>query len=102
MSNDETGANVADTDINSADVDGTNPPERDSTAAEGSGDDAARGNLDGSNAVDEPRDRALDEAGGNGSFDSSDSGDSRDTGAAHPDGSASDAGGSGQDNGLAQ
>ena len=56
-----------------------------------------RGNLDGSNAVDEPRDRSLDQAGGNGSFDdASDSGD-----AGEADGTASDAGDSGQDNGLA-
>ncbi|GAA2487206.1 hypothetical protein [Terrabacter carboxydivorans] len=95
-STDESGAGMADTDINSADPDGTNPPERDSTAAEGSGDDADRGNLDGSNAVDEPRDRSLDQAasgaGGNGSFDD---------GADDPaDGAASDTYDAGQDNGL--
>ena len=93
MSNDETGASVADSDINSADADGTNPPARDSAAVQGSGDDADRGNLDGSNAVDEPRDRSLDQAGGNGSFDDA----SEQTGT---ESDASDLGDSGQDSGL--
>lgn len=92
MSNDETGASVADSDINSADADGTNPPARDSAAVQGSGDDADRGNLDGSNPVAEPRDRSLDQAGGNGSFDD---------GSQEPtDGAASDTYDAGQDNGL--
>lgn len=91
-STDESGAGMADTDINSADPDGTNLPEGSSAAAQGSGDDADRGNLDGSNAVDEPRDRSLDQAGGNGSFE--------DASEQPGDGSASDAGESGQDNGL--
>ncbi|GGN03162.1 hypothetical protein GCM10009721_33020 [Terrabacter tumescens] len=90
-STDESGAGMADTDINSTDPEGTNPPERDSTAAQGSGDDADRGNLDGSNAVDEPRDRSLEQAGGNGSFD-----DVSD----RPNGAESDVVDSGQDNGL--
>ena len=70
-STDESAPSMADTDINSTDADGTNVPghERDSAAAQGSGDDADRGNLDGSNPVAEPRDRSLDQAGGNGSFD---------------------------------
>lgn len=95
MSNDDTGANVADTDVNSTDADGTNPPERDSAAVQGSGDDAERGNLDGSNAPDEPRDRSLDQAAGNGSFDqvSDQSSDSETS-------DTSDLGESGQDNGL--
>ncbi len=92
MSNDETGASVADSDINSTDADGTNPPARDSAAVQGSGDDADRGNLDGSNPVAEPRDRSLDQAGGNGSFDD---------GSQEPtDGAASDTYDAGQDNGL--
>ena len=109
---DESGAGMADSDINSTHADGSgNLGHGDgrSTAEAASGDDAARGNLDGSNAVDEPRARALDEAGGNGSFDSTDTTDSGDThdtgdhtGAPHPDGSVSDAGESGQDNGLAE
>ena len=68
-STDESGAGMADTDINSTDPDGTNFPEGSSAATQGSGDDADRGNLDGSNPVAEPRDRSLDQAGGNGSFD---------------------------------
>ena len=69
-----------------------------SAAEAASGDDAARGNLDGGNAVDEPRQRSLDQAGGNGSFDSAS--DSEDAAASDP--SASDAGDSGQDNGLGE
>jgi hypothetical protein len=93
---------MADTDINSTDADGTNVPGHDDGSdgptPQGQGDDAERGNLDGSNAVDEPRGRALDEARGNGSFDEvSDSGDAGET-----DGTASDAGDSGQDNGLSE
>ncbi|GAA2742572.1 hypothetical protein GCM10009868_13050 [Terrabacter aerolatus] len=91
-STDESGAGMADTDINSADPDGTNLPEGSGAAAQGSGDDADRGNLDGSNALDEPRNRSLDQAGGNGSFD--------DASEQSGDASASDAGESGQDNGL--
>jgi hypothetical protein len=93
MSNtDESGAGMADTDINSTDTDGTNVPDGDaSAAAQGSGDDADRGNLDGSNAVAEPRDRSLDQAGGNGSFD-----DVSD----QTNGAESDAADAGQDNGL--
>lgn len=95
-STEESGAGMADTDINSTHTDGTNVPGDDSAAAQGSGEDAARGNLDGSNAVAEPRDRSLDQAGGNGSFD-----DASDTSADEPGQSdASDAGDSGQDNGL--
>jgi hypothetical protein len=96
---DESGAGMADSDINSTHADGAGNPGQGggrSTAEAASGEDAARGNLDGSTAVNEPRDRALDEAGGNGSFDTGD------TGAPHPDGSVSDAGESGQDNGLAE
>jgi hypothetical protein len=108
---DESGAGMADSDINSTHADGSGNLGQDgghSTAEAASGDDAARGNLDGSTAVNEPRDRALDEAGGNGSFDhadASDAADSRDSGDAgtpRPDGSVSDAGESGQDNGLAE
>jgi hypothetical protein len=92
MSSTDESAGMADTDINSTDPDGTNPPERDSAAAQGSGDDADRGNLDGSNPVAEPRDRSLDQAGGNGSFDD---------GSQEPtDGAASDTYDAGQDNGL--
>ena len=95
MSNtDESGAGMADTDINSTDTDGTNVPGSDgdaSAAAQGSGDDADRGNLDGSTAVAEPRDRSLDQAGGNGSFD-----DVSD----QTNGAESDAADAGQDNGL--
>ena len=76
MSSTDESAGMADTDINSTDPDGTNVPGHDdsgSAAAQGSGDDADRGNLDGSNPVAEPRDRSLDQAGseggGNGSFD---------------------------------
>ena len=98
-STDESAAGMADTDINSTDADGTNVPGqgagigRDSDAPQGQGDDADRGNLDGSNAVDEPRDRSLDQAGGNGSFDDA----SEQTGT---ESDASDLGDSGQDNGL--
>ena len=103
---DESGAGMADSDLNSTHPDGSGNLGTlggGSTAEDASGEDSERGNLDGSNAVDEPRNRALDEAGGNGSFDSSDSGDARDTGATlHPDGSISDAGESGQDNGRAE
>ena len=87
---DESGAGMADSDINS-----TNPEGR-STAEAASGDDVARGNLDGSTPVEEPRDRSLDEAGGNGSFE-----DVSDSAAADgTDGSLSDVADSGQDNGL--
>jgi len=102
---DESGAGMADSDINSTDADGSGNlvnPGGGSTAESASGDDVERGNLDGSNAVEESRDRALDEAGGNGSFDSVDSGDSRDTGAPHPDGATSDVVDAGQDNGLSE
>ena len=95
-STDESGAGMADSDINSTDADGTNVPGHgdgiDGGGPQGQGDDADRGNLDGSNAVAEPRDRSLDQAGGNGSFDDASEQD--------VDGSASDAGESGQDNGL--
>jgi len=96
-STDESGAGMADTDINSTDADGTNVPGHDDgserAAAQGQGDDADRGNLDGSNAVAEPRDRSLDQAGGNGSFDDA----SEQTGT---ESDAADLGDSGQDNGL--
>ena len=99
MSNtDESGAGMADTDNNSTDTDGTNVPGSDgdvSAAEQGSGDDADRGNLDGSNAVAEPRDRSLDQAGGNGSFE-----DASEQPADAPESDASDVGDSGQDNGL--
>ncbi|HET7802064.1 MAG TPA: hypothetical protein VFL38_16700, partial [Humibacillus xanthopallidus] len=68
---DESGAAMADSDPNSTDPDASGnrvSPGGGSTAEGASGDDAERGNLDGSNAPDEPRDRALDEARGNGSF----------------------------------
>ena len=98
---DESGAAMADSDINSTHPDGTDRTHgaagdttADTTAEQASGDDADRGNLDGSTAVSEPRERALDEAGGNGSFDEASAG----TG----DTSASDAGDSGQDNGLSE
>jgi hypothetical protein len=95
---DESGASMADSDINSTDPDGSGNLGGGSTAEAASGDDSERGNLAGSNAVDEPRGRALDEARGNGSFDEvSDSGDAGET-----DGTASDAGDSGQDNGLSE
>jgi hypothetical protein len=100
---DESGATMADSDINSTHPDGSGNLRDEaghSTAQDASGDDAARGNLDGSNAVAEPRDRSLDQAGGNGSFDSVGSVDSRDTGV--DDATASDAGDSGQDNGRAE
>jgi hypothetical protein len=98
---DESGASVADSDINSTHPDGTNDPAGDAsggdtTAEQASGGDASRGNLDGSTAVNEPRERSLDEAGGNGSFD--DASEAGGTG----DPSASDAGDSGQDNGLSE
>jgi hypothetical protein len=91
---DESGAGMADSDINSTDPDGSGNLGGGSTAEAASGDDSERGNLDGSNAVDEPRGRALDEAGGNGSFDQASDSDA--------DGTASDAGDSGQDNGLSE
>lgn len=60
--------------------------------------DVQRGNLDGSTAADGPRDESLDQARGNGSFDSVD-----DLPAGRPDdepaGEAADAGDSGQDSG---
>jgi hypothetical protein len=96
-STDESGAGMADTDINSTDADGNNVPRHDDgsdgAAPQGQGDDADRGNLDGSNAVDEPRDRSLDQAGGNGSFDDASE-------QAGPESDAADLGDSGQDNGL--
>lgn len=57
--------------------------------------DVERGNLDGSNATEDARDQSLDQARGNGSFDN-------DAGVSGSDeeGMASDAGQSGQDNGL--
>lgn len=61
--------------------------------------DEQRGNLDGSTAADGPRDESLDQARGNGSFDSSDevpAGQPHDEPAA---GEAADAGDSGQDSG---
>jgi hypothetical protein len=94
MSSTDESAGMADTDINSTEPDGTNLPGHDgsSAASQGSGDDADRGNLDGSNPVAEPRDRSLDQAGGNGSFDD---------GSQEPtDGAASDTYDAGQDNGL--
>ena len=93
---DESGAAMADSDINSTNADGTDGT-ADTTAEHASGGDVHRGNLDGSTAVNEPRERALDEAGGNGSFDDASAarGGTGDT-------SASDAGDSGQDNGLAE
>ena len=97
---DESGAAMADSDINSTHPDGTDRTAGaagDTTAEQASGDDADRGNLDGSTAVSGPRERALDEAGGNGSFDDATAG----TGGTG-DPSASDAGDSGQDNGLAE
>ena len=99
---DESGASMADSDINSTHPDGTGPTPAggaggDTTAEQASGGDANRGNLDGSTAVNEPRERSLDEAGGNGSFDDA----SSDTGGTG-DASASDAGDSGQDNGLSE
>jgi hypothetical protein len=96
---DESGAAMADSDINSTHPDGTDSTDgtADTTAEHASGGDVHRGNLDGSTAVNEPRERALDEAGGNGSFDdaSTATGGTGDT-------TASDAGDSGQDNGLAE
>ena len=100
---DESGAPMADSDINSTHADGTDGTNAaqqtagDTAAEQTSGDDADRGNLDGSTAVSGPRERALDEAGGNGSFDDATAG----TGGTG-DPSASDAGDSGQDNGLAE
>ena len=101
---DESGASMADSDINSTHPDGTDGTDDpaggaagDTTAEQASGGDANRGNLDGSTAVNEPRERSLDEAGGNGSFDDASS-ETRGTG----DASASDAGDSGQDNGLSE
>jgi hypothetical protein len=95
-STDESGAGMADTDINSTDADGTNVPGHDDGSAgaapEGQGDDADRGNLDGSNPVEPARDRALDQAGGNGSFDDA----SEQSGT---DSEVSELGDSGQDNG---
>ena len=94
MSSTDESAGMADTDINSTDPDGTNVPGHDdsgSAATQGSGDDADRGNLDGSNPVAEPRDRSLDRAGGNGSFDEA---------APASNGAESDAVDAGQDNGL--
>ncbi|WP_404392835.1 hypothetical protein [Humibacillus xanthopallidus] len=98
---DESGASMADSDINSTHPDGTDDPAGgtaagDTTAEQASGGDANRGNLDGSTAVNEPRERSLDEAGGNGSFD--DASETSGTG----DAAASDAGESGQDNGLSE
>ena len=96
MSSTDESAGMADTDINSTDPDGTNVPghdDSDSAATQGSGDDADRGNLDGSNPVAEPRDRSLDQAGGNGSFDEA---------APEANGAESDAVDAGQDNGLTE
>jgi hypothetical protein len=96
-STDEPGSGMADSDINSTDPAGTSN-QAGSGAAQASGEDADRGNLDGSAPVAEPRGRSLDEAGkadeagGNGSFEDA----SQQTG----DSSTSDAGESGQDNGL--
>ncbi len=100
---DESGASMEDSDINSTHPGGTDriaDPTGDSTGEQASGDDADRGNLDGSTAVSEPRQRALDEAGGNGSFD--DASDADEAAGGFGDPSASDAGDSGQDNGLSQ
>lgn len=108
MSNtDESSTGMADTDINSTDADGTNVQEGGVAAAQGSGEDADRGNLDGSTPMAEPRDRSLDEAGtqagtqagdeagtdagGNGSFDQA---------SPESNGAESDAYDAGQDNGL--
>jgi len=103
---DESGAAMADSDINSTHPDGTDRTAGaagDTTAEQASGDDADRGNLDGSTAVSEPRERSLDEAGGNGSFDdaSEGTGGTGRTGRTG-DPTASDAGDSGQDNGLSE
>ena len=106
---DESGAAMADSDINSTHPDGTDRTAvaaDDTTAEQASGDDAARGNLDGSTAVSEPRERSLDEAGGNGSFDDASEGTGRTGGPGRTGGTgdptASDAGDSGQDNGLSE
>ncbi len=62
--------------------------------------DAERGNLDGSNASNGPREHSLEQAQGNGSFDDA-SHDSADDSAGDSDEArmASDAGESGQDGG---
>lgn len=100
MSNtDESGPGMADTDINSTHPDGSGSVDPQSAVEQSSGDDAGRGNLDGSTPTAEPRDRALDQAGsetgaqagGNGSFDSA---------APESNGAESDAVDAGQDNGL--
>ena len=103
---DESGDAMADSDINSTHPDGTDRTAgtaADTTLEQASGDDADRGNLDGSTAVSEPRERSLDEAGGNGSFDDASEatgGTGRTGGTGDP--TASDAGDSGQDNGLSE
>ncbi|GAA2024703.1 hypothetical protein GCM10009740_12840 [Terrabacter terrae] len=96
MSNiDESGAGMADSDINSTHPDGSGSVDTQSAVEGASGDDAGRGNLDGSTPVAEPRGRSLDqagsEAGGNGSFDEA---------APEENGAESDAVDAGQDNGL--
>ena len=92
MSNiDESGAGMADSDINSTHPDGSGSVDTQSAVEDASGDDAGRGNLDGSTPVAEPRDRSLDQAGGNGSFDEA---------APEANGAESDAVDAGQDNGL--
>jgi len=96
MSNtEESGAGMADTDINSTHPDGSGSVDPQSAVEDASGDDAGRGNLDGSNPVAEPRDRSLDQAGsetgGNGSFDDA---------AQQSNGAESDMADAGQDNGL--
>ena len=64
MSNtEESGAGMADTDINSTHPDGSGSVDPQSAVEDASGDDAGRGNLDGSNPVAEPRDRSLGQAG---------------------------------------
>lgn len=96
MSNtDESGTGMADSDINSTHPDGSGSVDPQSAVEQSSGDDAGRGNLDGSTPTAEPRDRSLDqagaEAGGNGSFDQA---------APESNGAESDAVDAGQDNGL--
>jgi hypothetical protein len=103
---DESGAGMADSDINSTHPEGTDrtaDAAGDTSTEQASGDDATRGNLDGSTAVNASRERALDEAGGNGSFDdASDASDGYVAADGTGDASASDAGDSGQDNGLSE
>jgi len=103
---DESGAAMADSDINSTHAEGTDrtvDAAGDTSREQVSGEDADRGNLDGSTPVSESRERALDQAGGNGSFDdASDRSDAYEATDGTGDPSASDAGDSGQDNGLSQ